>query len=68
MDWEQIPAERVADLATRDLEDGDVVLLHDSTRYAHRSDCLPTAEAIGAIAARAAELGLRVDPLGALAA
>jgi peptidoglycan-N-acetylglucosamine deacetylase len=68
MDWETITAERVADLATRELANGDVVLLHDSTRYAHRPDCGPTADAIGAIAARAADLGLRVEPLGALAA
>jgi peptidoglycan/xylan/chitin deacetylase (PgdA/CDA1 family) len=68
MDWEPIPGERVADLATRDLGDGDIVLLHDSARYGHRPDCRPTADAIAAIAARAAELGLRVDPIGALAA
>src|SRR3954470_19223042 len=67
MDWEPIPGERVADLATRDLSDGDVVLLHDSTRYGHRPDCRATAEAVGAVAARAAELGLRVERLGDLA-
>jgi peptidoglycan/xylan/chitin deacetylase (PgdA/CDA1 family) len=66
MDWEPIPAERVADLATRDLADGAIVLLHDSARYGHRPDCSATAEAVGAVAARAAELGLRVDPLGEL--
>jgi peptidoglycan/xylan/chitin deacetylase (PgdA/CDA1 family) len=68
MDWEPIPGERVADLATRDLADGDVVLLHDSTRYGHRADCSSTVVAVAAIGARAAELGLRVDSLGALAA
>jgi peptidoglycan-N-acetylglucosamine deacetylase len=68
MDWEPIPGDRVADLATRDLADGDIVLLHDSTRYGHRPDCAPTAAAVGAIAARAAELGVRIDPLGELAA
>jgi peptidoglycan/xylan/chitin deacetylase (PgdA/CDA1 family) len=67
MDWEPLPGDRVADLATRDLADGDVILLHDSIRYGHRSDCSSTAEAVGAIAARAAELGLHVDSLGALA-
>ncbi len=66
MDWEPIPAERVADLATRDLADGSIVLLHDSTRYGHRPDCGPTADAIGAIAARAAEAGLGVDRLAEL--
>jgi peptidoglycan/xylan/chitin deacetylase (PgdA/CDA1 family) len=63
MDWEAIPADRVADLATRDLADGAILLLHDSTRYGHRPDCRPTVEAIAPIAARAAELGLRIDPL-----
>jgi peptidoglycan/xylan/chitin deacetylase (PgdA/CDA1 family) len=63
MDWEAIPAERVIDLATRDLADGDIVLLHDSTRYAHRPDCSSTAAAIAAIVARAGELGSRVGPL-----
>jgi|tagenome__1003787_1003787.scaffolds.fasta_scaffold20975419_5 peptidoglycan/xylan/chitin deacetylase (PgdA/CDA1 family) len=65
-DWEPIPAERVVDLATRDLSDGDIVLLHDSTRYAHRPNCSPTAEAVAPIVAKASELGLRVEPLGAL--
>jgi hypothetical protein len=67
MDWEPIPGERVADLATRDLADGDIVLLHDSTRYGHRPDCRPTAAAVGAIVARAVELGRRPDLLSALA-
>jgi peptidoglycan-N-acetylglucosamine deacetylase len=66
MDWEPIPAERVADLATRDLVDGSIVLLHDSARYGHRPDCGPTAAAVGAIAARAAESGSRVDRLAEL--
>ena len=65
MDWEDISGERIADLATRDLADGDIVLLHDSTRYAHRADCAGTVAAVGPIAARAAELGLQVAPLGA---
>lgn len=68
MDWEPIPGERVADLATRDLADGDIVLLHDSTRYAHRPDTRATAEAIAPIAAKASALGVPIDALGALAA
>jgi peptidoglycan-N-acetylglucosamine deacetylase len=67
MDWESIPAERISDLATRDLADGSIVLLHDSARYGHRPDCRPTADAIGAIAARAGELGSRVGRLAELA-
>jgi peptidoglycan/xylan/chitin deacetylase (PgdA/CDA1 family) len=67
LDWEPIPGERVADIAMRDLIDGAIVLLHDSTRYGHRADCRPTAEAVGAIAARARELGLRLGTLTELA-
>ena len=67
LDWEPIPGDRVADLVTRDLADGDIVLLHDSTRYAHRPDCSPTAEAIGAIVAGARDRGSRIGPLGQLA-
>src|SRR3954453_7461957 len=65
-DWEPIPAERIVDLAARDLANGDIVLLHDPPRYAPRPNCAPTAEAIGPIVARARDLGLRVGPLGAL--
>jgi peptidoglycan/xylan/chitin deacetylase (PgdA/CDA1 family) len=63
LDWEAIGGDRVADLATRDMADGDIVLLHDSTRYGHRPDSGPTAEAIAPIAARAGALGLRVGTL-----
>jgi peptidoglycan-N-acetylglucosamine deacetylase len=66
LDWEPIPAERVADLAVRDLADGAIVVLHDSIRYGHRPDTLPTAGAVTRIAARAAELELRLAPLGEL--
>ena len=66
MDWEPLPAERVADLAIRDLADGAIVLLHDSTRYAHRLDCAPTAGAIAPIAKRAAELELKLGTLSEL--
>jgi peptidoglycan/xylan/chitin deacetylase (PgdA/CDA1 family) len=67
LDWEAIPAERVADLALTDLVDGAIVVLHDSVRYGHRPDTFPTAEAVTRLAARAAELELRVAPLGELA-
>jgi peptidoglycan/xylan/chitin deacetylase (PgdA/CDA1 family) len=67
LDWESIEAERIADLVGRDMGDGAVVLLHDSTRYGHRHSALPTAGAIGPIAARAAELGLTLGTLGELA-
>jgi hypothetical protein len=67
MDWEAIGADRVADLACRDLDDGAIVLLHDSPRYGHRPDAQPTADAIAAIASYAAEKGIGLAPLGELA-
>jgi peptidoglycan/xylan/chitin deacetylase (PgdA/CDA1 family) len=66
LDWEPLPAARVADVATRDLADGAIVLLHDSVRYGHRPDTRATAEAVPRIAARAAELELQLAPLGEL--
>jgi peptidoglycan/xylan/chitin deacetylase (PgdA/CDA1 family) len=63
LDWEAIGPERIADMVSRDLEDGAIVLLHDSARYGHRPSARATAEAIGPIAARAAESGLTLGPL-----
>ena len=63
LDWEPLPADRIADLVNDDLDDGAVVLLHDSPRYGHRPDASATAEAIAAIAAHAQEQGLRIAPL-----
>ena len=57
-DWEPVPAERIADLATRDLEEGLILGLHDSARYAYRDSAAPTAEALPAIAAVARERGV----------
>ena len=62
-DWEPVPAERVADIATRDLSDGTILLLHDSARYAYRSSAQATAQALPAILAAAAERGLEARPL-----
>jgi peptidoglycan/xylan/chitin deacetylase (PgdA/CDA1 family) len=67
LDWETISAERIASLVTRDLEEGAVVLLHDSARYADRLSAAPTVEAVRLIAAQADALGLRVGPLGEMA-
>jgi hypothetical protein len=67
LDWEAIGPERVADLVVGDLDDGAIVVLHDSARYGHRPDAAPTAEAIAPIAAQAVELGLALAPLGELA-
>jgi peptidoglycan/xylan/chitin deacetylase (PgdA/CDA1 family) len=63
MDWEAISAERIADIAARDLEAGAILVLHDSARYGHRPDVSPTAEAIPLIAAAAEGRGLGLAPL-----
>jgi peptidoglycan/xylan/chitin deacetylase (PgdA/CDA1 family) len=63
-DWDALSAERIADLVTRDLGDGTIVLLHDSTRYADRESAAPTANALAPIAERARELGLSLVSLG----
>jgi peptidoglycan/xylan/chitin deacetylase (PgdA/CDA1 family) len=67
LDWETITAERIAEIVSRDLSDGTVIVLHDSVRYAHRPSAAPTAEAVPLIAARAAEAGLALGPVGELA-
>lgn len=64
LDWEPLPSARIARRVSRDLDDGAVVLLHDSARYAVRPGAAPTAQAIPAIAARASELGLALVTLG----
>ena len=63
MDWETVAAERIAELVARDLDDGAVVVLHDSPRYAPRSSAAPTAEAVPLIAAVARERGLSLVSL-----
>ncbi|HET9591791.1 MAG TPA: polysaccharide deacetylase family protein [Solirubrobacterales bacterium] len=68
LDWEPLPADRVARRVNRDLDDGAVVLLHDSARYAVRPDATPTVKAIAAIADRAAALGIDLVTLGAAVA
>lgn len=64
LDWEEIGADRIADLVIRDLAPGAIVVLHDSPRYADRPTAQPTAEAIPAIAGAAAERGLEWVTLG----
>jgi peptidoglycan-N-acetylglucosamine deacetylase len=63
-DWEAIAPERIAELVTRDLTAGAVVLLHDSARYADRPRAAPTAEALPAILERARAAGLQPVGLG----
>lgn len=57
MDWEPIGPDRIADLVTRDLAPGAIVLLHDSARYAARDSAAPTAEALPLIAEAEMALG-----------
>ncbi len=64
LDWEPLPSERIARRVNRDLDDGSIVLLHDSARYAVRPSAIETARAIAAIAARATDLGLDLVTLG----
>jgi len=64
LDWEPLQSERISRRVIRDLDDGSVVLLHDSARYAVRPSAVETALAIAAIAARAAELGVDLVTLG----
>jgi peptidoglycan/xylan/chitin deacetylase (PgdA/CDA1 family) len=64
LDWYDIEAGEVADLVTRDLDAGTIVMLHDSPRYGHRASARNTAEAVPAIAAVAAERGLEWATLG----
>jgi peptidoglycan/xylan/chitin deacetylase (PgdA/CDA1 family) len=63
-DWDPLPAERIAELAVRDLAAGTIVVLHDSAQYATRDSTAPTADAVPAIVAAAAEKGLEIGPIG----
>lgn len=64
LDWEPLPGERIARRVVRDLDDGAIVLLHDSARYAVRPSAVETARAIGAIAAHAGGRDLELVTLG----
>jgi peptidoglycan/xylan/chitin deacetylase (PgdA/CDA1 family) len=54
LDWEPVSAARISRRVLRDLDDGGIVLLHDSSLYAMRSSSIETARSIEAIAAGAA--------------
>lgn len=58
LDWEPLSHQRIARRVSRDLDDGAIVLLHDSARYAIRPSAVETARAIEAIAKHASGLGL----------
>jgi peptidoglycan/xylan/chitin deacetylase (PgdA/CDA1 family) len=63
-DWEEIEADRIAAVAGAQMDDGGIILLHDSARYARRASAKPTAEAIPLIAGRARERGISLVPIG----
>jgi peptidoglycan-N-acetylglucosamine deacetylase len=58
LDWEPLSSQRIARRVNRDLDDGSIILLHDSARYAVRPSAVETGRAIETIAGRAADLGL----------
>jgi hypothetical protein len=60
-----VPAERIADTSIRDLSAGAILLLHDSARYAYRQSAAPTAEALAAILAAAAEREIQPESIWA---
>lgn len=64
LDWEPLSSERISRRVNRDLDDGSIVLLHDSARYAVRPSATETARAIATIADRAAALSLDLVTLG----
>jgi peptidoglycan-N-acetylglucosamine deacetylase len=64
MDWEPIAPERIVDLATRDLADGMIVLLHDSPRYAARDSARPTADALFGFFEHVTGMGVPIGPVG----
>lgn len=64
LDWEEVPAARIADTVGASLHDGAIILLHDSARYARRATAAATAAAIPRIVDHARALGLRLTSVG----
>jgi peptidoglycan-N-acetylglucosamine deacetylase len=58
IDWEDNGPARIARKAAEQLDDGSILLLHDSARFGRRPSALPTARAIPLIAEHAATRGL----------
>jgi peptidoglycan/xylan/chitin deacetylase (PgdA/CDA1 family) len=63
LDWEEVGADRIATVASSQIDDGGIVLLHDSARYARRGSAAPTAAAIPMLAATAEARGLSLVAL-----
>ncbi len=68
IDWEDLPAERIAAIAATGLDSGAILLLHDSARYGRRSSARETAAAVPMIAARAAARGITLGSLAQITA
>ena len=64
VDWEPVSSERIVDVASDQLTDGGILLLHDSARFARRPSARPTAQAIAPIAAWARGHGISLVPVG----
>jgi peptidoglycan/xylan/chitin deacetylase (PgdA/CDA1 family) len=64
LDWENVGVARIAEVVCEQLDDGGILLLHDSARYARRPSAVPTARAIPLIATRARERGISLVSLG----
>lgn len=64
LDWEEVGAARIADVVSDQLDDGGILLLHDSARHARRASAAPTADAIEIIAENARERGMSLISLG----
>lgn len=64
LDWENVQAERIAEVACGQFDEGGILLLHDSARYARRSSAIPTAQAIPLIANRLRGRGISLVTLG----
>jgi peptidoglycan/xylan/chitin deacetylase (PgdA/CDA1 family) len=63
LDWEEVGADRIATVACAQIDDGGIVLLHDSARYARRVSAAPTAAALPMLAANAEARGLSLVAL-----
>jgi peptidoglycan/xylan/chitin deacetylase (PgdA/CDA1 family) len=63
LDWEPVDSDRIAGVAAEQLDDGGILLLHDSARYAKRPSAQPTADALGMIAAQARARGISLVAL-----
>lgn len=64
LDWEDVSSQRIADVVSEQVDDGGIILLHDSARFARRRSAVPTADAISLIARRAQDRGISLVSLG----